>query len=75
MNKTEPVRRRDQVRDFRSCRVPKSDTVGLANSGSYAATTSTATGMGYYQTLELANSRTSELLNSATPELSKVVSS
>jgi hypothetical protein len=75
MNKTEPVRGRDEVRDFRSYRVPKFDTVGLTNSGSFANTTSTLTLVRNFQSSELANSGTAVLQDSATSELSKAVRS
>jgi hypothetical protein len=75
MNKTEPVRGRDEVRDFRSCRVPKIDTVELTNSGSYANTTSTITVVRNFQSCELTNLRTALPPNSATPELTKAVRS
>ena len=75
MNKTEPVRGRDEVRDFRSCRVPKFDTVGLTNFGSYANTTSTITVVRNFQSSALAHLLTSEESKSVTSKLLEAVGS
>jgi hypothetical protein len=73
MNKTEPVRGRDEVRDFGSSEFSKFDTVGLTNSGSDAATTSTITVVRNFQSCELTNLGTAVPPNFATPDLTKAV--
>lgn len=75
MNKTEPVRASDGVRQFGSSRLPEFDTVGLTNSDSRHAPRGATAVVRNSRTSALPESRSSELPVSATFELPTAVRS